>query len=270
MTSLAYHTDRDVLTADGPDAEAYLHGQISQNVDDMVDGESRLSFLLEPRGNIESCFRITRVGEGCYVLDTEVGHGELLQLSLERFKLRSKIEFVAQRWKMVSVFGGYEAIGIPEETLIVESSWSGVDHIDLLGRDLAVELPDCSGEEYERLRFRHGLPVIGKEFQVGAIPNETDLLNLAVSFDKGCYRGQELVERIDSRKGGRQLLRRIRSEVSLSVAENLFEDGQKVGEVVAATSSPSYFGFASVKGEVGSLTTEAGEEVTFSPLNEVL
>lgn len=270
MTSLAYFAERDVLMAEGLDTEAYLHGQISQNVDDMTDGESRLSFLLEPKGNIESCFRVTRLEESRYLLDTELGHGELLQSSLERFKLRSKTEFIPQRWMMVSIFGDRTTIDIPQGLLTLESSWSGVEHVDLLGEDPLVELPECDHDEYERLRCRYGLPVIGREFQVGSIPNETDLLSLAVSFDKGCYRGQELVERIDSRKGGRKLLRRIRSDDALSAQEALFEDGQRVGEVLTVTTSPTYCGFASIKGDVEVLTTEAGQEVRCSPLNEVL
>ena len=105
---MSFTSKRDVLAVDGPDTETYLHGQISQNGDDMVDGESRLSFLLEPKGNLESCFRITRLGQEHYLLDTEPGHGSLLLASLERFKLRSKIEFVLHDWKMVSVLGDYE------------------------------------------------------------------------------------------------------------------------------------------------------------------
>ena len=85
---MGFTAKRDVLTANGPDTQVYLHGQISQNVDDMVDGESRLSFLLEPKGNVESCFRITRLERDHYLLDTETGHGPLLCSSLERFKLR--------------------------------------------------------------------------------------------------------------------------------------------------------------------------------------
>ena len=77
-------------------------------VDDMVDGESRLSFLLEPKGNLESCFRITRLRQEHYLLDSAPGHGPLLLESLERFKLRSKIEFVLHDWQMVSILCDYE------------------------------------------------------------------------------------------------------------------------------------------------------------------
>ena len=270
MTFRTYSMKRDVLMAEGPDAEAYLHGQISQDVDDMSDGESRLSFLLEPKGNIESCFRITRLEQDHYVLDTEFGHGELLQSSLERFKLRSQVNFIFHQWKMVSIFGETQPANIEPGVLALQSSWVGVQYLDLLGDDPLLELSECDHDEYQSLRYRYGLPVIGKEFQVGAIPNETDLLNLAVSFDKGCYRGQELVERIDSRKGGRKLLRRIRSDVAMSINEGLFEGDQKVGEVLAIASIPDYFGFASIRGEVEELTTEAGETVEYGSLSEVL
>ncbi len=270
MTPMSFTSKRDVLTADGPDTEVYLHGQVSQNVDDMVDGESRLSFLLEPKGNVESCFRLTRLREDSYLLDTEPGHGPLLLESLERFKLRSKIEFVLDDWQMVSVLGDCDASDFGSALLSVESPWPGLQHVDLLAENPTVDLPVCSYEEYERLRFSHGLPVIGREFDVGAIPNETDLLGLAVSFNKGCYRGQELVERIEARKGGRRLLRRIRTDAALSPKENLFSEGKEVGEVLAVTSTAPYIGFASVRGGAEGIENEAGGKIEVFALNEVI
>ena len=82
MRAASRSTVRDVVVVDGIDAEMYLHGQVSQDVDDMAVGESRLSFLLEPRGKIESLFRMTRGEKQRYLLDTEPGHGELLLSSL--------------------------------------------------------------------------------------------------------------------------------------------------------------------------------------------
>ncbi len=267
---MGFTAKRDVLTANGPDTQVYLHGQISQNVDDMVDGESRLSFLLEPKGNVESCFRITRLERDHYLLDTEAGHGPLLCSSLERFKLRSKTEFVHHEWKMLSIFGNPEEGDVPETVLAVQSPWPGLQHIDLLAENPITEFAVCTDEDYERLRFSHGLPVIGREFDIGAIPNETDLLNVAVSFDKGCYRGQELVERIDSRKGGRRLLRRIRSDLAVSVEEPLVSEGSEVGQVLAVTLNAPYIGFASVRSEVEAAETEIGGHVEVIALNEVI
>jgi folate-binding protein YgfZ len=54
--------------------------------------------------------------------------------------------------------------------------------------------------EIERWRVRSGWPAMGSEIQPGeTIPAATGIVSRAVSFTKGCYPGQELVERMDSR-----------------------------------------------------------------------
>ena len=58
-------THRDVIFANGPEAEQYLHGQISQNVDDMAEGDARWSFLLELAGTL-------RIFESCVLLRTRI------------------------------------------------------------------------------------------------------------------------------------------------------------------------------------------------------
>ncbi len=250
MRAASRSTVRDVVVVDGVDAEMYLHGQVSQDVDDMAVGESRLSFLLEPRGKIESLFRMTRREKQQYLLDTEAGHGELLLSSLGRFKLRSKVEFVALRWTMISVLGQADLSLARNVEVTAASTWPGTEYVDLLGEAPSLDLPECSNEEFERLRLTMGLPVIGKEIMVGDIPNETDLLDIAVSFDKGCYRGQELVERIDSRSGGRRLIRRLESDGALRPGDELGFEEKVVGEVLTITNEAPYVGFGRLRADV--------------------
>lgn len=260
---------RDVVVAEGADAEFYLHGQISQDVNDMTVGESRLSFLLEPRGNIESLFRITRSKNEEYVLDTEVGHGELLLSSLERFKLRSKVQFIASNWRMISVLGPADLSEADGVEVVASSPWPGAGYTDLLGVSPSLDSPRCSSEEYERLRLAKGLPVIGREVDVGGVPNETDLLDIAVSFGKGCYRGQELVERIDSRSGGRRLIRRVRSEGALAPSDELEFEDTKVGEVLTVTNEAPYKGFARLRADVDFSVGPEGVPVTVASIHDV-
>ncbi|MCS5687747.1 MAG: hypothetical protein VX785_01245 [Actinomycetota bacterium] len=269
MNAFIKSVPRDVVVVEGAEAEPYLHGQISQDVNDMTVGESRLSFLLEPRGKIESLFRITRSGDQQYVLDTEFGHGELLLSSLARFKLRSKVEFVGSRWQMISILGQADASQANNFELVAASSWPGIGYSDLLGESPSLDLPECSSEDYERLRLSEGLPVIGSEVAVGDVPNETDLLDLAVSFDKGCYRGQELVERIDARSGGRRLIRRVQSESALGSGDALEFDGEIVGEVLTSTSSGPYVGFARLRADVEVVDGPDGEPVNVSSIHQV-
>jgi folate-binding protein YgfZ len=55
--------------------------------------------------------------------------------------------------------------------------------------------------DYEAIRIRAGIPRMGAELTDKTIPGETGLIEQTVSFTKGCYTGQELVARIDSRGG---------------------------------------------------------------------
>jgi folate-binding protein YgfZ len=269
MNSVIRVTPRDVVVVEGPDAEMYLHGQISQDVDDMPIGESRLSFLLEPKGKIESLFRITRSEHERYVLDTEVDHGELLMSSLGRFKLRSKIEFILSRWRMVAVLGQVDLSKAHNVEVVAASAWPGAGYTDLLGASPSLDLPECSSEEYERLRLAKGLPVIGREVELGGIPNETDLLDIAVSFGKGCYRGQELVERIDSRSGGRRLIRRVESEGALAPGDELRCEDTKVGEILSITNDAPYIGFARLRADVDVADGVEGVQVNVASIHDV-
>ena len=58
-----------------------------------------------------------------------------------------------------------------------------------------------SHEAYEAVRIEAGVPVMGAELTDRTIPAETGIVDRTVSFTKGCYTGQELVARIDSRGG---------------------------------------------------------------------
>ncbi len=87
--------------------------------------------------------------------------------------------------------------------------WPGLAGYDLLGNDLSAMdplvgdipeyPPDTSEVLTEVLRIESGIPAMGREIDSNTIPAYTSILDRAVSFGKGCYVGQELVERIDSR-----------------------------------------------------------------------
>ena len=87
---------RDTIRVEGPDAAAYLQGQISQDVDAIGVGETAWSLVLQPNGKLASWFRIHRVAEQEFLLDTDEGHGSGLVARLERFKLRTDATWVAR------------------------------------------------------------------------------------------------------------------------------------------------------------------------------
>lgn len=270
MTTLTFtHLDRDVIVVQGPEAAGYLHGQISQDVESMAVGETTMSLLLEPRGRLEGVFRITRSTDDTFVLDTDPGAGPELRASLERFKLRTKAEFSEPGWAMLALRGdGALAASSESGGLAIPALWSEGEAIDVLGAELTVpagarELPIAA---YDEQRVARGLPTMGRDVLDGDIPNETDLLDVAVSFSKGCYRGQELVERIDSRAGGRRMLRRFSSSGDLSEGDDLSSDGATVGTIRSSyAGGAGTVGFALVRADAE--TASAGDDdVELSPL----
>ena len=87
--------------------------------------------------------------------------------------------------------------------------------------------------EEEAARISAGVP--GYADVAGRIPGETELVPVAVSFTKGCYTGQELVARIDSRGNNvPRLLRWVEAQAPVSVGDAVTVDGQVLGEITSA------------------------------------
>jgi len=99
----------------------------------------------------------------------------------------------------------------------------------------------CSLDAYNAVRIEAGIPVMGLEIDEGTIPAEAGVVDRSVSFTKGCYTGQELVARIDSRGGN--VPRRLRGVIvgdgaSPPVGALLEVDGKEVGRLTSVAFSP--------------------------------
>jgi folate-binding protein YgfZ len=101
---------------------------------------------------------------------------------------------------MVAVRGG--VVDAPAGARALDPAWPGVDGVDLLGTDqLPAGVDRWSDEDLERTRIEAGVPAMGAELTDSTIPAEAGVVERSVSFTKGCFTGQELVARIDSRGG---------------------------------------------------------------------
>ena len=228
---------RDVVRVTGPDAVAFLQGQVSQDVAGLsTDGSSAWSFVLQPQGKVDAWFRVTRTSAHALLLDVDGGFGEALVARLERFKLRTKADFeLLGDWCCLAVRGAAIEGG-------VDPAWPGVDGTDVLGPDVAPPPAIDQGtlEQYEALRIECGVPAMGRELTERTIPEEAGVVERSVSFTKGCYTGQELVARIDSRGGN--VPRRLRGlvldgEDVPADGTPLTIDGAEVGTITSAARS---------------------------------
>ncbi len=190
-------TERGVLAVSGPDAEDFLQGQLSQDVSGLAPGQSAWSLILQPQGRIDALVRVTRQGADQFVLDTD-GPLEQVIARLKRFMLRIDVTLEPVEWQCISVRGpGAEAVGVSGE-IIGPVPTGGVD---VLGPAPTVsnDVPTINAEALESHRIRSGFPRMGIDIDDRTIPAEAEIVPFTVSFTKGCFTGQELVARMDSR-----------------------------------------------------------------------
>lgn len=215
---------RDVVRVSGPDALTYLQGQVSQDLLPMAVGDRRWTFLLQPTGKVDVLARVERTADDTFVFDIDSGYGDALVARLQRFKIRVKADIEQLPWRVVCIPGGEDLVGAdptPPE---------GVREGTL--------------DELHAARIADGWPAMGAEIVPGeTIPAETGVVDVAVDFRKGCYPGQELVERMDSRGAtAPRSLRILDVGEGAEVGDAIEHDGAEVGIVtsVAGTTALAY------------------------------
>jgi folate-binding protein YgfZ len=198
--------DRDVVRVAGPDAVAFLQGQCSQDLAALEVGASAWSFVLQPQGKVDALVRVTRTAADAMILDIDGGYGEILIARLSRFKLRVDADIGRLDWRCLALRGprapewaGPGAAG----GMVVDAGWPGLPGVDVLGPKPTVppEIPLIRSGAYRVARIEAGIPAMGAELTERTIPAESGIVARTTSFTKGCYTGQELVARIDSRGG---------------------------------------------------------------------
>ncbi len=243
----AVRVPRDVVRVSGPDAASFLQGQLSQDVVKLEVGSCAWTFVLQPQGKVDAWFRITRLAEDAYLCDVDSGWGAVIVSRLQRFKLRVKLDIDLLDWQCVAVRGvaaadvDAESLGAP---IAAPVEWAGTVGVDLLGPVVAMPpgVPLGDHATYDAWRVSVGMPSMGAELDESTIPAEAGVVDVSVSFTKGCYTGQELVARIDSR--GNRTPRKLRRVVLADAAHGavpgtvlLAADGHEVG-VLTSVAAP--------------------------------
>jgi tRNA-modifying protein YgfZ len=244
---------RDAVRVAGPDALDYLQGQVSQELRPLAVGDSGWTFLLQPNGRVDVLARVSRTEDDVFFLDTDHGFGDELAARINRFKIRVKVDVEPLDWRCVAVRGTDRIV--PDGAV---AGWWGRD-FDLLGSDPRPPADFAAGsvDDLEAARIEAGWPAMGAEIVPGQqIPAETGVVSVAVDFKKGCYPGQELVERMESR--GAEAPRRLRV---LTVAEGsepgdpVLDGGQQVG-VLTSVAGTRALGYVKRGVDLGGITAD--------------
>lgn len=223
--------ERDVITVTGSDAKTYLHSQLSQDIASMQPGDVRMSLLLQPTGKVDSLLRVTCAAADRFVLDCDPGFGESTVARLSRFKIRvnAEIELQRQTWRAVR---STERAVLSIEGAIPAWRQDGTA-VDVFSPNMTLPSTLREGTEAELLdsRVRALWPVMGIDITTEMIPAETSVVEVAVCFTKGCYPGQELVERMDSRGSmAPRRLCRVSCAPGAHPQDEIFVNGEVVGK----------------------------------------
>lgn len=234
----------------GPDAISFLQGIVSQDIKGLSPGQAARSFLLQPRGKLDALLWVLRDADRVGIV-TDATHQGVAIASLSRWRLRVDVEFHEDRRPVLDVWGPSDRVpGASggwrdgQGTLVAELRAQPVRRRIIAGRN-PPQMEQLGTVPIDRaavdaFRVEAGEPRMGIDVDGRTIPQETGLVPEAVSFTKGCFLGQELVARIDSRGRVNRHLRAIRmlGPAVPPPGARVSHGAKVVGELTTVAASP--------------------------------
>jgi len=249
--------DETVVEVTGDDAGTWLQGQLTNDVRRATPGNGVYSLVVDVKGKIVGDLWVFPEQDGRFLCAVGDDHVDAVLERLDAYIIMEDVELTRRPdLAVVTVLGstphGGGAVpdaGVPR-TYRTERlpGRPGVDLVvprDDLGsvtaklRDAARELDD---DAWETRRLAHGAPRFGVDFDHRHFPQEAGLRDRAVSFDKGCYLGQEVVCMLEMRGKLKRRLGRVRGAGGAAAtpgAEVTGPDGQVVGVLGSGARQPS-------------------------------
>jgi folate-binding protein YgfZ len=214
-------SNRPVLAISGPDRLPWLHSICSQHVSRLTDGESTEALVLSPHGHVEQHWQLTE-RDGTVWLDVEPGMADdaLGYLQKMRFLKRVEPSDVSDEWAVIGLVGpaadavlvaaGHGAPTTRASAILAggftrRTPWGDVDLVvprarltDEIAGLVAAGAAPAGLWAYEAKRVEARRPRLRFETDHRTIPHEVGWIGTAVHLDKGCYRGQETVARVQN------------------------------------------------------------------------
>ncbi|MGC4114823.1 MAG: aminomethyl transferase family protein [Myxococcales bacterium] len=307
---LCDRSERGKLRLTGSERVGFLHGQVSNDIKSLAPGRGCYTTLLTPKGHMVGDGRLLLRADDA-LFDTEPGREGPLQKLFEHHLISEDVEVsdVTAQYALLSLLGPAapeivaSALGgtrphLEEHrhcdrqgVLVVGARLGALEGLDLLvpaeraalvlgsllERGQPHGLVPVGSEAWEIARVEQGVPRFGADMDEETIPLEANLTERALSFNKGCYVGQEVIARASFRGGVRRKLVGFRlGEGPLPAAKTtLFKavgDLKTAGELASCLVSPRFgpigLGYARREHQVpgSELVTPEGRKVTVCAL----
>lgn len=260
----------DTLLVTGPDAQSWLNGLVTSDLAKLAPGDGAYGLVCAKNGKIEhevyflfpdaAPLSIARgfTGPGKpleFWLAVPEGSGTVLLEKLDRHLIMENANVAlvdeAPRWLFCIGKRSGEALALALDQGLVAAKFSraGLPFTMVAGANALVSqfaaalsercAPACSASKagWLRARVEFGIPEMGVDFTPDNYPQEAALERDAVSFQKGCYLGQEAVFMLEKRGHVKKRLVQLTSDSELSVGEAIVDDeGHVTGAVTSVAS----------------------------------
>lgn len=265
---------RAKIALTGSDRVRWLNGMVTNSIRDLQAGHRVYAFLLNPQGRILADLYAWNRGEFLEV-ETDRSQVEKLLATFDHYIISDDVEVADQSDKLIAIgVAGPDARKILEKASLAPGDLGPLQFVDLMWQGGAVTVargdnPAVASYEFwlepekytplwdalvaagakpagtsalELLRVASGIPKYGQDIRERDLPQETEQIR-ALNFNKGCYVGQEIVERIRSRGNVHRMFTGFLVDGPLPVAGTKIQvDGKDVGEVTSAASLPTSSG----------------------------
>ena len=264
--AVAGRPGRTILRLTGKDPVGMLNAVITNEVPKEAD-RGVYAMLLNPKGRVQTDLRVVRAGEDVFV-DTEPEGAGAAREILGRYApfSRVKMEDLSGSWSVLGLYGpraegllggllglaehASAAVEVGGPTLLAVGVTFPVPGFDLLGpsedtgaaRAFLIEhgAVPATPLAYEAARIAAGVPRFGADITPENFPGESGALGRAVSFEKGCYPGQETVARMRYRGHPNKTLHRLVIEgTEARAGAEIVQNGKTVGAVTSVSPVPA-------------------------------
>jgi folate-binding protein YgfZ len=250
-----------VIEMTGRDRARFLHGMCTNDVKKLQPGESCIAAVVNRQGKMAGVVTVLAAENALLLVTDRAGMPGLVE-ALLKFVVADPVSIRASEAAVAGVYGpsapdllGLGALaerafvmrenvavlrdpslGVPGFQLIVPPS-----RPDELGRLLAHGIAPAGFEAFEAVRIDNGWPRWGADMGPDLLPMEAGLEPVAISYQKGCYIGQEVIQRVKTYSEPPRMLVQLAFEgVAVpSPGARVTVSGQDAGYVTSAARSPS-------------------------------
>lgn len=230
--------DRGLVKVSGEDAQAFLQGLVTCDIDAVTPTSAAYGALLTPQGKILFDFLVYATDDGYLIdLDAESVAGVVKRLSM--YKLRAKVDVAnaSDTHGMIAAWGAPDGTTLPQNA-VDDPRLAALGKRAIIAREdlnAALDAPSLTRSDlaaYHAHRVALGVPHGGRDFEFNqAFPHDADMDALnGVAFSKGCYVGQEVVSRMKHRGTARKRIIKINADTALPApGTEIIADGKTVG-----------------------------------------